>query len=90
VKSLAGVRVVDLTQAMAAPFCTMNLADHGRRLRAELPAGCGSATGRGRRHAGRARSAPDLLLLGQHTGDVLTELGYSEAEQRGLKDKGVI
>jgi crotonobetainyl-CoA:carnitine CoA-transferase CaiB-like acyl-CoA transferase len=33
------------------------------------------------------RAAP---LLGQHTGDVLTELGYSEAEQRGLKDKGVI
>ena len=28
-KPLAGLRVVDLTQAMAAPFCSMNLADMG-------------------------------------------------------------
>ena len=26
-KALEGVRVIELTQAMAAPFCTMNLAD---------------------------------------------------------------
>jgi crotonobetainyl-CoA:carnitine CoA-transferase CaiB-like acyl-CoA transferase len=29
VKPLAGLRVIDLTQAMAAPFCSMNLADMG-------------------------------------------------------------
>ena len=28
-KALEGLRVIDLTQAMAAPFCTMNLADMG-------------------------------------------------------------
>ena len=28
-KPLAGLRVIDLTQAMAAPFCSMNLADMG-------------------------------------------------------------
>jgi crotonobetainyl-CoA:carnitine CoA-transferase CaiB-like acyl-CoA transferase len=29
VKALEGLRVIDVTQAMAAPFCTMNLADMG-------------------------------------------------------------
>jgi len=29
-------------------------------------------------------------LLGQHTADILTELGYSESEQRDLRDRGII
>ncbi len=33
------------------------------------------------------RAAP---LLGQHTAEILTELGYSEAEQRALREGGVI
>ena len=33
------------------------------------------------------RAAP---LLGEHTTDILTELGYSDAEQRRLRSKGVI
>ncbi|MSQ89669.1 MAG: CoA transferase, partial [Betaproteobacteria bacterium] len=28
-KPLEGLRVIDLTQAMAGPFCTMNFADMG-------------------------------------------------------------
>jgi len=33
------------------------------------------------------RPAP---LLGQHNAEVLTELGYSEAEQRALENAGVV
>jgi len=40
VRALAGLRVVDVTQAMAAPFCTMNLADMGADvIKVEPPAG---------------------------------------------------
>jgi crotonobetainyl-CoA:carnitine CoA-transferase CaiB-like acyl-CoA transferase len=39
-KPLEGLRVVDVTQAMAAPFCTMNLADMGADvIKVEPPSG---------------------------------------------------
>jgi crotonobetainyl-CoA:carnitine CoA-transferase CaiB-like acyl-CoA transferase len=40
VKALDGLRVIDLTQAMAAPFCSMNLADMGADvIKVEPPTG---------------------------------------------------
>jgi crotonobetainyl-CoA:carnitine CoA-transferase CaiB-like acyl-CoA transferase len=40
VKALEGLRVIDLTQAMAAPFCSMNLADMGADvIKVEPPTG---------------------------------------------------
>ncbi len=45
-KPLEGLRVVDFTQAMAAPFCTMNLADLGAEVIKLEPPGVGEPTRR--------------------------------------------
>lgn len=45
-KALEGIRVIDLTQAMAAPFCTMNLADMGADVIKVEPPGAGEPTRR--------------------------------------------
>jgi formyl-CoA transferase len=45
-KALEGIRVIDLTQAMAAPFCTMNLADMGADVIKVEPPGQGEPTRR--------------------------------------------
>jgi crotonobetainyl-CoA:carnitine CoA-transferase CaiB-like acyl-CoA transferase len=50
-KALQGLRVIDLTQAMAAPFCTMNLADMGAEVIKVEPPGEGESM----RQLGRAQ-----------------------------------
>lgn len=50
-KALHGLRVIDLTQAMAAPFCSMNLADMGADVIKVEPPGEGESM----RQLGRAQ-----------------------------------
>jgi crotonobetainyl-CoA:carnitine CoA-transferase CaiB-like acyl-CoA transferase len=47
-KPLEGIRVIDWTQAMAAPFCTMNLADMGANVIKLEPPGEGEPTRKAR------------------------------------------
>ena len=47
-KALHGTRVIDLTQAMAAPFCTLNLGDMGADVIHVAPPGDGEPTRRER------------------------------------------
>src|SRR2546430_16937789 len=50
-KPLDGLRVIDLTQAMAAPYCTMNLADLGADvIKVEPPGGEEQRRGATSRH----------------------------------------
>ena len=50
-KALAGIRVIDVTQAMAAPFCTLNLADMGADvIKVEPPGGEDMRRGAASRH----------------------------------------
>src|SRR5438874_1042439 len=50
-KPLEGLRVIDLTQAMAAPYCTMNLADLGADvIKVEPPGGEEQRRGATSRH----------------------------------------
>ena len=54
-KPLHGLRVIDFTQAMAAPFCTMNLADMGADVIKLEPPGEGEPT----RHLGAVHKRDD-------------------------------
>jgi formyl-CoA transferase len=61
VKALAGLRVIDWTQAMAAPFCTMNLADMGADVIKLEPPGEGEPT---RRESAIERNGHSAQFLG--------------------------
>jgi formyl-CoA transferase len=64
-KPLQGLRVIDWTQAMAAPFCTMNLADMGADVIKLEPPGDGEPT---RRESAIQRHGHSAQFLGVNRG----------------------
>ena len=64
-KALEGIRVIDLTQAMAAPFCTMNLADMGADVIKLEPPGQGEPT---RREGAIRRNGESAAFLAVNRG----------------------
>jgi formyl-CoA transferase len=74
-KPLDGVRVIDLTQAMAAPYCTMNLADLGADVIKVEPPG-GEETRRG--SASRNGESASFMALNRDKRGIVLDLKQPE------------
>jgi crotonobetainyl-CoA:carnitine CoA-transferase CaiB-like acyl-CoA transferase len=73
--ALAGVRIVDLTQVMAGPFCTMLLADLGADvIKVEPPGGDLSRTMGGRRLHMKGKDNAPFLALNRNKRSVVLDL----------------
>jgi len=59
--ALDGMKVVDLTQVMAGPFCTMLLADFGADVIKVEPPGGGDQTRHSWGRSGRGEDGPGAL-----------------------------
>ena len=79
-KPLDGLRVIDLTQAMAAPFCTMNLADMGADVIKIEPPGEGEPT----RQLGAAQKnghSATFMTMNRGKRDLAVDLKHPEGMQ---------
>jgi formyl-CoA transferase len=73
--ALAGVRIVDLTQVMAGPFCTMLLADLGADvIKVEPPGGDLSRTMGGRRLHMKGKDHAPFIALNRNKRSVVLDL----------------
>jgi formyl-CoA transferase len=76
--ALAGVRIVDLTQVMAGPFCTMLLADLGADvIKVEPPSGDLSRSMGGRRLQMKGDDRAPFLALNRNKRSVVLDLKQS-------------
>ncbi len=77
-KALEGLRVIDVTQAMAAPFCTMNLADMGADvIKVEPPGGEDMRRG----SAGRGGESGTFMTMNRSKRGITVDLKQPEGVQ---------
>ncbi len=76
-KPLEGIRIIDLTQAMAAPFCTLNLADMGADVIKVEPPGEGEPTRR-LGHAQKNGHSASFMTINRNKRGLTADLKQSE------------
>lgn len=80
--ALHGMKVVDLTQVMAGPFCTMLLADFGADVIKVEPPGGGDQTRHSWGRSGKGDDGPAFFALNRNKRSVVLDLRSEE----GLSD----
>ncbi|ADX74558.1 putative acyl-CoA transferase/carnitine dehydratase [Pseudarthrobacter phenanthrenivorans Sphe3] len=73
-QALAGMRVIDLTQVMAGPFCTMLLADIGADVIKVEPPGGGDQTRHSWGRSGKGTDGPAFFALNRNKRSVVLDL----------------
>lgn len=82
--ALAGMRVVDLTQVMAGPFCTMLLADMGADVIKVEPPGGGDQTRHSWGRSGKGDDGPAFFALNRNKRSVVLDLRNDEDRKHFL------
>jgi crotonobetainyl-CoA:carnitine CoA-transferase CaiB-like acyl-CoA transferase len=73
-QALGGMRVIDLTQVMAGPFCTMLLADLGADVIKVEPPGGGDQTRHSWGRSGKGSDGPAFFALNRNKRSVVLDL----------------
>lgn len=84
-EALAGMRVIDLTQVMAGPFCTMLLADLGADVIKVEPPELGDQTRHSWGRSGKGDDGPAFFALNRNKRSIMLDL-RSEEDHRTFVD----
>ncbi len=83
--ALEGMRVIDLTQVMAGPFCTMQLADLGADVIKVEPPGGGDQTRHSWGRSGKGDDGPAFFALNRNKRSVVLDLRSDDGRAEFLE-----